>query len=116
MERLTVVVQQPISGPVAPDMGDLVDAVCPAEDARQTGQVLESLTSGLLFGSSSENQLLRRSGKKDVQFLSVANPVEEHIRLTNFPFMGLRGAGYMQECLWNDAVRQMVREGRKENL
>ena len=116
MDRLTVVVQQPISGPVAPDMGDLVDVVCPAEDARQTGQVLEGLTAGLLLGSSSENQLLRRSGKKDVQFLSVANPVEEHIRLTDLPFMGLRGAGYMQECLWNDAVRQMVREGRKENL
>ena len=59
MDRLTVVVQQPLSGPVAPDMGDLVDIVCPAEDARQTGQVLEGLTAGLLLGSSSENQLLR---------------------------------------------------------
>ena len=116
MSRLTVIVQQPRFGSISPDMGDLVDAVCPAEDAGQVEMVLGRLSSGLLLGSSSENQLLRRAGRKDVQFFSVANPVEEHIRLTDMPFMGLRGAGYVQECLWNDAVRQMIRDGRKEKL
>lgn len=116
MGRLTAIVQQPRFGAIAPDMGDLVDAVCPAEDAGQVEMVLGRLSSGLLLGSSSENQLLRRAGRKDVQFFSVANPVEEHVRLTDLPFMGLRGAGYVQECLWNDAVRQMIRDGRKEKL
>lgn len=113
MDRLTVIFRQSLPGVDMTALGDLAEAVCPAEDGQQVEAVLQGFSAGVLLGSSSENQILYRMGQREVQFFPVAHPVEEQLLLTDLPLMGLRGAGYIQECLWNVAIREAVRSGRK---
>ena len=108
MGRLTVIVQQANTGSVQPPADDVIDAVYSAAvDGEAIQQQFAQMKHGLLMGSSSESSLFRRSWREAVQLFPVAYPVEERILLTDEPFMGLRGACYIQEALWNEKIGQI---------
>jgi nitrogenase molybdenum-iron protein alpha/beta subunit len=108
MGRLTVIVQQATTGSVASPTDGFIDEVCSASvDGEKIQKNLTQMRSGLIMGSSNENSLFRRGWRKEVQLFPVSYPVEERILLTDAPFMGLRGAQYIQECLWNEKIGQI---------
>jgi len=108
--HLTVIVQQAAAGSVQQPTGSWLDTVYSAAvDGENIQRHLAQMKSGLVMGSSNESSLLRRAGCRAVQLFPVAFPVEERILLTDAPFMGLRGAQYIQECLWNEKIGQIFR-------
>ena len=114
--HLTVIVQQANTDPVRERKESWLDTVYSAAvDGDKIQRHLAQMKTGLVMGSSNESILLRRAGCGQVQLFPVAFPVEARILLTDAPFMGLRGAQYIQECLWNEKVGQIFYSVPKED-
>lgn len=108
--RLTVISQQEQQRELP---GYIDEFLTSAADGLRLKEVLQGLQSGLLLGSSNESSLLQHSPGAALQFQPVAYPVFERLLLTDLPFMGLRGARYLQERLWNERMAAGVRNGRR---
>ena len=100
---LSVLLAQPL-GKEKPDYAD--EIICSATDGLRVKEALRSLRSGILLGSSNESTQVKGVAEGTVPFLPLAYPVFERALLTDLPFMGLRGAQYLQERLWNLRLSQ----------
>lgn len=107
--RLTVICNDsPKTLKTAEYSGYIDNAFITGKDSKSIRAVLDGFRNGLLMGSSNEDSLLRRRHKKEFGMLPVAYPVMEHLLLTELPFMGLKGAQYIQQWLWNDFVAKKL--------
>ena len=79
----------------------IVDEILGETDARRIQGLLSVMEGGLLLGSSNESAHIDPKG---AQYLAVAYPVQDALHLTESPFMGLRGARYIEEQLWNGNI------------
>ncbi len=83
------------------------------EDDQEVKQIYARLQSGLLLGSSEEKVLLLQNGVTGVAFVPITYPVLDEILLIDVPFMGLRGALYMVQRLWNAKIACMLAQGKE---
>ncbi len=81
-----------------------IDKVVDGSDSAEIERELGSLEGGLLLGSSNEKSILQKQGISHVVCQNIALPVCDEIILSDRPFMGLRGACYMIEGLWNQYI------------
>lgn len=79
----------------------IADEIVGETDTMRMQELLTGLTGGLLLGSSNESAHIR---PQSAQYLAVAYPVQDALHLTEAPFMGLRGARYVEEQLWNGTI------------
>lgn len=100
------------------DCGDMAERyaagiadVCAAPESAAGRAAVAALRTGIFLGSGSETAAL--SGEDDVARLHIAQPAPDAVLLTDAPRMGLRGAAYMQEYLWNDHIRRAVRRSER---
>ena len=100
MGRLSVVANESISA----DATNIDDCYVIGRDDKAIEDRYHEIERGLLMGSSNENSLLHRYGK-NLQTFPIAYPVFGQVLLTDLPYMGLRGAEYIQQCLWNEYVK-----------
>ena len=89
---------------------DIVDETAAPESAAGRAAVA-ALCAGIFLGSGSETAGL--PGEDAVARLSVAQPAPDAVFLTDAPLMGLRGAAYAQEYLWNDHIRRAIRRAER---
>jgi len=64
-------------------------------------ELLNGLDGGLLIGSSNESAHIH---PQRTQYLAGSYPVQDVLKLTDNPFMGLRGARHIEETLWNGSI------------
>ena len=83
------------------------------EDDQEVKQIYARLQSGLLLGSSEEKVLLLQNGVTGVAFVPITYPVLDEILLIDVPFMGLRGALFMVQRLWNAKIACMLAQGKE---
>lgn len=95
---LTVVLQDGVSPYPIPHGPDTVWNG--QTDSRAVEQYLEEMTAGLLLASGNERAILQQR-VAEVFCQTIAMPSYDEVILTDLPFMGLRGACYMTERLWN---------------
>ncbi len=79
----------------------IADEILGETDAVRMQQMLSAMEGGLLLGSSNESAHIDPKG---AQYLAVSYPVQDALHLTESPFMGLRGARYIEEQLWNGNI------------
>ncbi len=89
---------------------DIVDETAAPESAAGRAVVAE-LCAGIFLGSGSETAGL--PGEDAVARFSIAQPAPDAVFLTDAPLMGLRGAAYAQEYLWNDHIRRAIRRAER---
>ena len=83
------------------EVAAIADEILGETDAVRMQQVLSAMEGGLLLGSSNESAHIDPKG---AQYLAVSYPVQDALHLTESPFMGLRGARYIEEQLWNGNI------------
>lgn len=83
------------------EASEIADEILGETDAVRMQQMLSAMEGGLLLGSSNESVHIDPKG---AQYLAVAYPVQDALHLTESPFMGLRGARYIEEQLWNGNI------------
>ena len=79
----------------------IVDEVFSETHTAGLDSFLASMNGGLLLASSNEAAQVEL---RQAQFLPVAYPVLDRIHLTDVPLMGLRGARFIEEQLWNSYI------------
>ena len=67
-------------------------------------RLLSDFRDGLVMASANESA--RLPSGSDALVFPIAYPVFDRIFLTPEPFMGLRGAAYIQENLWNEWMKR----------
>ena len=85
----------------AEDVARIADEILGETDALRIQQLLGEMENGLLLGSSNESAHIH---PQHAQYLPVAYPAQDFLRLTDSPFMGLRGARHIEEKLWNGNI------------
>ena len=73
-------------------------------DDKAMGEDYENWSGGLLLGSSHEIMHMKRLGKHFASF-HIALPSHDEVHFTDVPMVGLRGAAYLYEELWNAKLR-----------
>lgn len=110
-ERLSIIVQKAVQNKI-----DCADEIFFTDkDAEKIENRLRNFKGGLIIGSSNEAAILRDEAKGDLQTLAVAMPVMERISLSDEPFMGIRGACFLQENLWNDYIKYRLWKKKHSN-
>lgn len=100
--RLTVMAYGQIPAYTVPDCIDtLIEA---GGDSQVTEQLLAELEGGLLLAGSNEKAILQQKLVPNVVCQNIALPVYDEVILSDRPFMGLQGACYMLERLWNQYI------------
>ena len=79
----------------------IADEILSETDVMRIREHLSGMEEGLLLGSSNESAHIR---PQRTQYFPVAYPVQDSLHLTDHPFMGLRGARYIEEQLWNGSI------------
>ena len=79
----------------------IADEIPGETDVLRIQQILSAMEGGLLLGSSNESAHIDPKG---TQYLPISYPVQDALRLTDVPFMGLRGARHIEEQLWNGNI------------
>ena len=79
----------------------IADEILSEMDAMRMQELLSCMEDGLLLGSSNESAHIH---PQRTQYLAVSYPVQDVLQLTDNPFMGLRGARYIEETLWNGSI------------
>ena len=106
MGKLTVILQDTNS---KVHQLEEIDQILHAEkDAHLIEEKIKQIKSGLVLGSSNEENLLLRLNKKKVMFSNIAMPICDELLLNALPFMGIRGTHNMLERIWNLYIRQLV--------
>ena len=85
----------------AADATGIADEVFSETHTADLAQFFASMKNGLLLASSNE---AAQVAPQHAQFLPVAYPVLDRLRLTDAPLMGLRGSRAIEEQLWNDSI------------
>ena len=104
------VLTEDYGGMAARYAADMVDEVA-APESMAGRAAIAALRAGIFFGSGSETAGL--PGEDVVARLHIAQPAPDALLLTDAPLMGLRGAAYAQEYLWNDHIRRAIRRAEK---
>ncbi len=113
--RLTVVVKKPLDERIVPraeETGAVDEIFAAATDGEKIARRFAEMERGLILGGSNENLNIPPTAE-EVVFLPAAYPVEEWVRLTETPLMGVRGALYLEESLWNLTIAQKIRGARQ---
>ncbi|MDY6083940.1 MAG: nitrogenase component 1 [Dialister sp.] len=79
------------------------------QDDRLIKQDFETWEGGLLMGSIHESQRLLRL-KKDFVSVNINRPYYDEMILSDVPMVGLRGAEYMMERIWDAYIRATHRQ------
>ena len=79
----------------------IADEIPGETDVLRIQQILSEMEGGLLLASSNESAHIDPKG---TQYLPISYPVQDALRLTDVPFMGLHGARYIEEQLWNGNI------------
>ena len=85
----------------AADATGIADEVFSETHTADLAQFFASMKNGLLLASSNE---AAQVAPQHAQFLPVAYPVLDRLRLTDAPLMGLRGSRFIEEQLWNGHI------------
>lgn len=85
---------------------EILDA---AADIDTVKERMRTMKQGLAAASDNENTQLAHFGEGGISLFPIAYPVFDNVRLTEEPFMGLRGAAYVQETLWNAKIHEIAR-------
>lgn len=104
-ERLTVHLTD-ASEKEIPAADDIFTCLRDEEKIRET---YETWPGGLLMGSAHEASRLLRL-HKDFLSCNIAYPAYNEMFLSDLPFCGLRGAGYLYERLWNCFLRGKMKK------
>lgn len=97
-----------------PEEDCLADEVLDAaEDIDIVRERLNEMKSGLVAASSNETTQLLNFIDGKIEIFPISYPVFDSMRLSDTPFMGLRGAAYVQETLWNAKIHEIARSGAK---
>lgn len=89
---------------------DIADETAAPESAAGRAAIA-ALREGIFLGSGSETAGL--PPEDAVARFHIAQPAPDAVLLTDAPLMGLRGAAYAQEYLWNDHIRRAIRRAEK---
>ena len=84
-----------------PEARGIADEIFSEMQAKEIEGFLAAMQDGLLLASSNEAAQVE---VRRAQFLPVAYPVLDHLRLTDAPLMGLRGSRFIEEQLWNGSI------------
>ena len=84
-----------------PEARGIADEIFSEVQAKDIENFLAAMQDGLLLASSNEAAQVEA---QRAQFLPVAYPVLDRLRLTDAPLMGLRGSRAIEEQLWNDSI------------
>lgn len=89
------------------DIEDIADEVFLETQATEIVQFLAAMQNGLLLASSNE---AAQVDPRHAQFLPITYPVLDRLSLTDTPFMGLYGARYVEDRIWNEHIlrRQLL--------
>lgn len=90
--------------------------LCAGQDGQAIAEILNQLEHGLLLGSSNESAFMQRAAKQDIVSVHIALPVCEALSLSDLPFMGIRGAKYMIERLWNSHMQNILQRSAREEV
>ena len=97
-----------------PEEDCLADEVLDAaEDIDTVKERLNGMKSGLVAASSNETTQLLNFTDGKIEIFPISYPVFDSMRLSDAPFMGLRGAAYVQEVLWNAKIHEIARNGAR---
>lgn len=110
-------VKKPLDGRIAPraeEAGAVDEIFAAATDGDKIARRFAEMERGLILGGSNENLNIPPTAE-EVVFLPAAYPVEEWVRLTETPLMGVRGALYLEESLWNLTIAQKIRGARQRS-
>ncbi len=103
MGNLKVVCQSALPSGDAARYCDCADAIDVKNSAQ--GMVVDALqqteSSLLLLASSSEGQLLYRQNHHDFSNINIAYPSKDEVLLADVPYVGLKGAAFFLQKLWN---------------
>ena len=69
---------------------------------------------GIVAASSNETTQLTNFTDGKIEVFPIAYPVFDSMKLSDAPFMGLRGAAYVQEVLWNAKIHEIARNVASE--
>lgn len=93
--------------PVAPSALSCSDeTIHAAHGSSAVETALRRLNGGLLLGSGNEKARVQHLELHAVQTLQIALPVHDEILISDRPFMGLRGARFLYETIWNRYIEQ----------
>lgn len=114
-EKLTVVVAKEKDLLSINDKGklDYIDEIYVADrDGDKIKKRFNEYQNGLIMASSTETRFFCRDITKERYFFPITNPVVERISLTNMPLMGISGAKFIQENLWNLLANHRLTGGK----
>ena len=102
--KLTVKLMRPEPHLTPPKRGFIDDILYASSDGNDVERLLSDFRDGLVMASANESA--RLPSGSDALVFPIAYPVFDRIFLTHEPFMGLRGAAYIQENLWNEWMKR----------
>ncbi len=90
---------------------DILDA---GKDIDEIKKRFSDMKQGIVAASSNETTQLTNFTDGKIEVFPIAYPVFDSMKLSDAPFMGLRGAAYVQEVLWNAKIHEIARNVASE--